>query len=904
METHQELGNRLDLFFIDVTSPGSIFWKPRGALLFNNLIKIMRDLYDRYGYTEVVSPNIYNKKLWETSGHWEKYRENMFLLESSKTSVAPCDPNITIGSPAADVANIADTNITTDATTNAITDVPNEDHMYSLKPMNCVSGDAIVSLSNCTSVRLDQLDATGSDVLGYDGSIKGIVSTTKHEFMNKGVKKCLELTFLDDRKLVVTPDHQILTSSGWKQAKHLIVDEDFVLIGPIPPIVSNKFNPDWMLTYRFKEKLFKFTMHDQQSYDTSLALARICGVIFATGSIVKKKNTHKENTHKIGIEFTRTNDSTMIRDLNLIFGVDSPGIDICGEDGTTKTIGVIDMLAHFCSYGENNDENNDEINNDVMLPNIFASSDIGEIPIDFLRQFLSGVFGRTRDHPSLTSEYFTEVIMWSVSKGPCIEVLKKRAEQFKQLIIRAGVTDCVCSVPESHIDDDYHFRLRILIHVNSIDAFTKYIGFAHNYHNSQKLAIINSYYSSNCRNTHSPSEFLEEIGATEYFYTDSNRINIDTDTIVKTIPTFKLRLTGIKSFHNTNNTNNTSNTSNTSVYDISVDTDVQSFLANGIIVHNCPGHCIIFKNMRPFSKDLPIRMAEFGVLHRNESSGSLHGLTRVRRFQQDDAHIFCRMDQIHQEVLNTLRMVDQVYGLFGLTFVMHLSTRPEKYIGTVEIWDNAEKILENVMKEFTGKNKIKKNIGDGAFYGPKIDITLVDAYKRNVQCGTVQLDFNLPSSERFDLNYTDETDQSQHHHPVIVHRAVLGSVERFIGIILEHTQGRLPIQVTPYPIIIVTVHKDFNPSAEILKDHIHTMIRKRNIKLIVDADLSAADIRLKIKSAEKKGYCYIVTIGERETTAITQAIDVAEIAVRINKKIVPYTVDKLLDELENGLKLV
>lgn len=317
---------------------------------------------------------------------------------------------------------------------------------------------------------------------------------------------------------------------------------------------------------------------------------------------------------------------------------------------------------------------------------------------------------------------------------------------------------------------------------------------------------------------------------------------------------------------------------------------------------NCPGHCLIFRNMRPLSRDLPIRMAEFGVLHRNEASGALHGLTRVRRFQQDDAHIFCRMDQIHQEVLNTLRMVEKVYKLFGMSFSVKLSTRPEKYIGTVEIWDKAEKILEDVMKEFSGKSKVKKNAGDGAFYGPKIDVTLVDKYKRSVQCGTVQLDFNLPSAERFDLNYVDEIDQSRHH-PVIVHRAVLGSVERFIGIVLEHTQGRLPIQVSPYPITIVTVHKEFNASAEILRSHIHSAMRKRNMKLNVDVDLSTDDIRNKIKSAEKKGYCYVVTVGEKETASIDQGIDHAEIAVRVDKKIVPYTVDKLLDELESGLRL-
>jgi threonyl-tRNA synthetase len=318
---------------------------------------------------------------------------------------------------------------------------------------------------------------------------------------------------------------------------------------------------------------------------------------------------------------------------------------------------------------------------------------------------------------------------------------------------------------------------------------------------------------------------------------------------------------------------------------------------------SCPGHCLIFKNMHPMSKSLPIRMAEFAVLHRNEASGALHGLTRVRRFQQDDAHIFCRMDQIHQEVMDTLRMVQRVYDLFGLEYTIKLSTRPEKYIGTIEIWNQAEQILERAIEEFSGGKKVKKNIGDGAFYGPKIDITLVDKFKRAIQCGTIQLDFNLPSEERFNLKYVDENNHL-HYHPVIIHRAVLGSVERFIGIILEHTQGHLPIQVSPYPIIIVTVHKEYNASAENLKSWIQGEMRRRNTKLNVDLDISSEDIRYKIKSAERKGYCYIVTVGQREATAIETNIMDAEIAVRIDKKIQSFTTIKLIEMMENGLKLV
>lgn len=318
---------------------------------------------------------------------------------------------------------------------------------------------------------------------------------------------------------------------------------------------------------------------------------------------------------------------------------------------------------------------------------------------------------------------------------------------------------------------------------------------------------------------------------------------------------------------------------------------------------SCPGHCLIFDHMRPLSKDLPIRMAEFAVLHRNESTGSLHGLTRVRRFQQDDAHIFCRLDQVRKEVTDTLAMIDSVYSRFDLKYTIKLSTRPEHYIGTVEIWDQAEAILEDVIKEFTGK-KVKKNVGDGAFYGPKIDVTLVDKYGRSVQCGTIQLDFNLPI--RFDLGYTDEHDQS-HHRPVIVHRAVLGSVERFIGIVLEHSQGRFPIQVSPYPVTVITVHKEFNDSAVRLRDHIHNSLRKRNVKMDIDIDISDEDIKNKVKKAERKGYCYIVTVGKDETSSMKEGVEMTEnsiddatVAVRVHKTIKPYQVSDLVAELVDG----
>uniref|UniRef100_A0AAY4DJS0 threonine--tRNA ligase n=1 Tax=Denticeps clupeoides TaxID=299321 RepID=A0AAY4DJS0_9TELE len=211
---------------------------------------------------------------------------------------------------------------------------------------------------------------------------------------------------------------------------------------------------------------------------------------------------------------------------------------------------------------------------------------------------------------------------------------------------------------------------------------------------------------------------------------------------------------------------------------------------------NCPGHCLMF-NHRPRSwRELPLRLADFGVLHRNELSGTLTGLTRVRRFQQDDAHIFCTMEQIESEMKGCLEFLRCVYDVFGFSFQLHLSTRPEKFLGDVAVWDQAEKVqLENSLNEFGEPWKL--NPGDGAFYGPKIDIQIKDAIGRYHQCATIQLDFQLPI--RFNLTF-DGDDKAR---PVIIHRAILGSVERMIAILTENYAGKWPLWLSPRQVMLV-----------------------------------------------------------------------------------------------------
>lgn len=268
---------------------------------------------------------------------------------------------------------------------------------------------------------------------------------------------------------------------------------------------------------------------------------------------------------------------------------------------------------------------------------------------------------------------------------------------------------------------------------------------------------------------------------------------------------------------------------------------------------NCPSHCVIFNQMHPSYKDLPIRLYDNCPLHRAELSGSLSGLTRVRLFRQDDAHIFCTLDQIDCEMENYFEFLRYVYGIFGFKFKVELSTRPEKYIGDVDKWNIAENILKKHIKKFKGW---KINEGDGAFYGPKIDISLKDKLKREHQCATIQLDFNQP--ERFDLKYKTFDNDEPYKQPVIIHRAIFGSFERFIAILLESTQGRLPLSFSPRQICFVPI----------LQEHVDYTKRLMSNSAFdeyeIMIDESEEDMRNKIKKAEQSKYNYIVVIGDQE----------------------------------------
>eukprot|EP00899_Mesostigma_viride_P012864 jgi/Mesvir1/21579/Mv04019-RA.1 len=273
---------------------------------------------------------------------------------------------------------------------------------------------------------------------------------------------------------------------------------------------------------------------------------------------------------------------------------------------------------------------------------------------------------------------------------------------------------------------------------------------------------------------------------------------------------------------------------------------------------NCPGHCLMYQNRSRSYRELPLRLADFGVLHRNELSGALSGLTRVRRFQQDDAHIFCAENQIFSEVKGVLDMLQHCYAIFGFTFSLELSTRPEKFLGEIEVWDRAEKALAAALDDFGRPWQI--NPADGAFYGPKIDITVFDALKRKFQCATIQLDFQLPI--RFELEYQGEV-EAQRMRPVMIHRAILGSVERMMAILLEHYAGKWPFWLSPRQVIICPVSEKFADYMEQVRARLHQE------GYAVEVDSSDRTLTKKIREAQLAQFNYIIVVGAEEQESKT-----------------------------------
>jgi len=301
---------------------------------------------------------------------------------------------------------------------------------------------------------------------------------------------------------------------------------------------------------------------------------------------------------------------------------------------------------------------------------------------------------------------------------------------------------------------------------------------------------------------------------------------------------------------------------------------------------NCPGGMLIYKNKPMSYKELPLRVGELGEVHRQELSGVLGGLFRVIQFLQDDAHIYTPEKQLENEIIKIIKLIEKIYSKFGFKYTIELSTRPEKRIGSDKIWDKSEKALEKVLKKINMKYKLNK--GDGAFYGPKIDFHIKDSLGRTWQCGTIQLDFSM--AERFDLTYTDKNDKKQR--PIMLHRTIYGSLERFIGILIEHTNGALPTWLSPIQVRVINFTDRNNKYGEKVVEQ----MKKAIPGLRIDTDFDTAPLGGKVRNAEMQKIPYIIVVGDKEQKAGTLAV-----RRRGNKNISSESIEKFIKSLSDEI---
>lgn len=300
---------------------------------------------------------------------------------------------------------------------------------------------------------------------------------------------------------------------------------------------------------------------------------------------------------------------------------------------------------------------------------------------------------------------------------------------------------------------------------------------------------------------------------------------------------------------------------------------------------NCPGGILIYKSKPKSYKDLPLRVAELGIVHRQELSGVLGGLFRLIQFIQDDAHIYCTEKQAEDEIIKIIEMISLFYKKFDLPFRVELSTRPEKRIGSQKVWEKSEKILENVLKK--KKINYKLNKGEGAFYGPKIDFHVKDSLEREWQCATIQLDFSMP--ERFELEYIDKDNKRKR--PIMIHRTIYGALERFIGVLLEHYNGKLPTWLSPIQVRVLSfTNRNEKYSREIMQ---HLLEKIPNLR--IDTNFEDTTVQSKVKDAELMKIPYIIVIGDREEKEKT-------LAVRKDGKVKSIEIDEFIEEIKREIK--
>ncbi|MCK8825762.1 threonine--tRNA ligase [Fuchsiella alkaliacetigena] len=301
---------------------------------------------------------------------------------------------------------------------------------------------------------------------------------------------------------------------------------------------------------------------------------------------------------------------------------------------------------------------------------------------------------------------------------------------------------------------------------------------------------------------------------------------------------------------------------------------------------NCPGSILVYKGQIRSYRDLPIKLGEFGLVHRHERSGTLHGLMRVRNFTQDDAHIYCLPSQIEEELSEVIDLVDTIYSAFDFDYNVELSTKPEKAMGSDELWEQATSALKEVI--IANDLDYEINEGDGAFYGPKIDFNLEDCLGRSWQCGTIQLDFQMP--ERFDLTYIGQ--DGEEHRPVMIHRAIFGSIERFIGILIEHFAGAFPTWLAPVQTTIIPITDDHLEYAEQIKEELQVA------GIRVEVDARQEKIGYKIREAQMQQIPYMLIVGDDEVEAGTVSVRERREGDLGAEKLVDFK-ERVLTEIEN-----
>ncbi|BFU78487.1 hypothetical protein ALC152_17020 [Arcobacter sp. 15-2] len=305
---------------------------------------------------------------------------------------------------------------------------------------------------------------------------------------------------------------------------------------------------------------------------------------------------------------------------------------------------------------------------------------------------------------------------------------------------------------------------------------------------------------------------------------------------------------------------------------------------------NCPMHILMYQNSKKSYRELPIRYFEFGQVHRNELRGALHGLFRVREFVQDDSHIVCMPDQIENEILSILDFIKSLMNFFDFAYRIDFSSRPEKSIGSDDNWDKAESSIKNALEK-SGEN-YQLNEGDGAFYGPKIDIKIKDIHKREWQLGSIQIDFNLP--QRFDMKYIDK--EGKEKSPVIIHRAILGSIERFIGILLEHHKGILPVCISPNQLAIVPIASNSKSQMKYIQDiKKELLLHNINVK-IYDSDDS---LNKRIKMSEQDKNPLISIIGDKEVEE--NSLNIRD---KIKKENYQVSLDSFVEYLKSKMDVI